>query len=215
VVVKPVQPQPTGHEVFVTTDRSGKTITITGPVVSPTKTVIVPVTVLPLPAGPNIQGQPGAPSGALFTKTGSPSGVDPGHNVGAGGGAPTPPAGGANAFPSASGGVAPGSGVGPGNAGGSGGSGYQVNGGSPGGNDDSTNGHQTGGTNGGGSSSGSNNGGPDNSVDSNGYGNQGAAPSSSTWIASYTGAAAPVLASSTLFLALAIIAFMFLELAVV
>lgn len=213
MVVKPVRPEPTGHEVIVTTDRSGKTITITGPVVSPTKTVVVPVTVLPVPpAGPNNQGHPGAPSGNLLTKTGSPSGLDPGHGVGAGGSAPTPPIGGANAVPSASGAAAPSSGFG---AGGSGGSGYQINSGSSGNNGDSTNGHQAGGTDGGDSGSGSNNGGSYSNVDSNGHGNQGAAPSSSTWIGSYTGAAAPVLASSTLFMALAIIAFIFLELSVV
>ncbi|KEF55711.1 uncharacterized protein A1O9_08461 [Exophiala aquamarina CBS 119918] len=225
VVTKPVQPQPTGHGVIVTidhghevtisTDRSGKTITITGPVDTPTETVVVPVTVLPLPlAGAHPHGPPGAPSGTLVTKTGSPSGLELSYGNGAGGGAPTQAANAPHNFPSASEAATPVSNISPGDAGGSG---HPADGGSAGNNDDSNNDHLNGATGGGDSfGPGSNNGDSSDNVDSNGYGNQGVAgPSPSTWIASYTGAAATVVASSTLFLFLAIMSFIFLELSVV
>lgn len=192
VVVRPVRPQPTGHEVIVTTDHGGKTITITGPII-PTQTVVVPVTVVPLPpASPNMQGPPGAPSAILATKTRSLANSDQGHGL-AGSSAPTAPVN------------APGAGMGPG---GSDNSGYQVNGNDAGNNVGSSNGHQNGGTGSGGSG---------DNVDSNGGSNDqgGAAPTSSSWVATYTGAAATVVASSTLLMFLFFISFIFLELSVV
>lgn len=213
MVVKPVRPQPTGSEVIVTTDRVGKTITITRPVITPTQTVVVPVTVIPLPpTDPHGQGPAGAPPGTLVTKTGSLSNLNPGYGP-AGGSVPTPPANVPGAVPSAPGAVDPGWGIGPG---GSENTGYLVNGDGSGSNNNPNNSHQNGGSGSGDSSSVSNNGSSGHSGDSNGSNTQGAAvPSSSSWVASYTGAAATVLASSTLLLSLAIISFIFLELSMV
>ena len=229
VVTMPVQLEPTGHghgdivtidrghEVIVTTDSSGKTITITGPI-DPTKTVVVPVTVIPLP-----------PSGTLSPNIPSPSSLSQGHSNGPDGSAP-------HGFPSAPGASDSGS-----NSDGGSQYDYQPNGGSTVNNGDSTSGNGHGGTSGGDSASsgnngdsnnghggigsggssspGSNNAGSSNGIDStsNGHDNQRpAAPSSSTWIESYTGAAAAAVAtSSTLLMALAIISFIFLELSVI
>ncbi|KAK5059719.1 hypothetical protein LTR84_009602 [Exophiala bonariae] len=213
VVVKPVRPQPTGHEVIVTTEPGGKIITITRPVITPTQTVILPVTVVPLPPmAPNGLGSAGAPPGTLVTKTGSLVNSNYGYGP-VGSSSPTPPANAPAAFPHAPGVTDPGSGVSPG---GSDSSGYQVNGDGSSVTNEPSNGHQNEASGSGGSSPASNNGGSSYNGESYGSNDPGApAPSSSSWISTYTGAAATVVASSTLLLSLAIVAFIFLELSVV